>query len=197
MLFQLKPAFPVFTNPHYNHPTKLVTNLQHKKVRAKDETSRNESHVSLSMLDLTILYKTVISKTTGFLLSPPYHPHGPAPSPPHLRGQDPFRTTSLTATPEKTSALVVVFPHSFPRSRTHNFTICYTRCCTKRMFCLQLGFSEQRHHTAWPPLSGLLVNTWDPQDHNSSFVLILRPCPHAGQTVPSKSTWTFLLWESA
>ena len=68
MLFQLKPAFPVFTNPHYNHPTKLVTNLQHKKVRAKDETRRNESRVSLSTLDLTILYKTVISKTTGFLL---------------------------------------------------------------------------------------------------------------------------------
>lgn len=51
----------MFTNPHYNHPTKLVTNLQHKKVRAKDEKSRNESRVSLSTLDLTILYKTVIS----------------------------------------------------------------------------------------------------------------------------------------
>lgn len=74
----------------------------------------------------------------------------------------------------------MVFPHSSPRSRTHNFTMCYT----KRMFCLQLGFSEQRHHTAWPPLSGSLVNTWDPQDHNSSFVLFLRPCPHAGHTVP-------------
>ena len=51
----------MFTNPHYNHPTKLVTNLQHKKVRAKDEKSRNEFRVSLSTLDLTILYKTVIS----------------------------------------------------------------------------------------------------------------------------------------
>ena len=129
-----------------------------------------------STLDLTILHKTVISTrplaSSSLLLTTP---HGPAPSPLHLRGQDPFRTTSLTATPERNSALVVVFPHSSPRSRTHHFTM------WDKENTLSPAGILQRHHSAWPPGPALLVNTWDPQDHNSSFVLTLRPPPTLGQ----------------